>query len=76
MAVRRTKIPYQTHLYRIGLDGKGLQLLTPENANHSVSFSPDGKYFVDNYSRPDLPGESVLRRADSGAEVQCSKRRT
>ncbi len=63
--------PYQTHLYRIGLNGKGLQLLTPENANHSVSFSPDGKYFVDNYSRPDLPGESALRRADSGAEVRA-----
>jgi dipeptidyl-peptidase 4 len=61
--------PYQTHLYRIGLDGKGLQSLTPGNANHSVSFSPDGKYFVDNDSRPDLPGESVLRKAD-GTEVR------
>jgi dipeptidyl-peptidase 4 len=62
--------PYQTHLYRIGFDGKGLQLLTPEDANHSVSFSPDGKFFVDNYSRPDAPGESALRRAENGAEVR------
>jgi dipeptidyl aminopeptidase/acylaminoacyl peptidase len=62
--------PYLTHLYRAGFDGKGLQLLTPENANHTVSFSADGKFFVDSYSRVDLPGQSVLRRADNGAEVK------
>lgn len=62
--------PYQTHLYCVGFDGKGLRLLTPENASHTVSFSADGKFFVDNYSRPDLPGESTLRRADDGAEVR------
>jgi dipeptidyl aminopeptidase/acylaminoacyl peptidase len=62
--------PYQSHLYSIGFDGKGLTLLTPENANHTVSISPDGTYFVDNYSRPDLPGESVLRRSKDGSEVR------
>jgi dipeptidyl aminopeptidase/acylaminoacyl peptidase len=62
--------PYQAHLYGIGFDGKGLQLLSPENANHSVSVSPDGTFFVDNYSRPDLPGEAVLRRTKDGSEVR------
>jgi len=62
--------PYQTHLYSIGLDGKDLRLLSPENANHSVSMSPQGRFFVDSYSRPDLPGESVLRRAQDGSEVR------
>jgi len=62
--------PYQTHLYCVGFDGKGLRLLTSENANHAVSFSEDGKFFVDNYSRPDFPGESVLRRGEDGAEVK------
>ncbi len=56
--------PYFGHLYRVGLDGKGLTLLTPENANHLVSFSPDNKYFVDNYSQPDVPAVSVLRAID------------
>jgi dipeptidyl-peptidase-4 len=65
--------PYLTHLYRANFDGSGLQLLTPENANHAVSVSPDGKYFVDNYSRVDLPGESVLRRAD-GSTVRVLER--
>jgi dipeptidyl-peptidase 4 len=66
----RNEDPYLTHLYRTGFDGRGLQLLTAENANHAVSFSPDGKFFVDSYPRVDLPGQSVLRRADNGAEVK------
>ena len=62
--------PYQTHLYSVGFDGRGLELLSPENANHSVSVSPDSAFFVDSYSRPDLPGEAVLRRTKDGSEVR------
>src|SRR5208283_2796793 len=36
--------PYQTHLYCVGFDGKGLTLLSPENASHSASVSPDPIY--------------------------------
>ncbi|MFZ1700741.1 MAG: DPP IV N-terminal domain-containing protein [Pyrinomonadaceae bacterium] len=53
--------PYFTHFYRVGFDGKGLSLLTPEDGNHQISLSPDGKYFVDNYSKMDTPSVSVLR---------------
>lgn len=62
--------PYQTHLYSVGFDGKGLTLLSAEDANHSVDISPDGAFFVDNYSRPDLPGQSVLRHTKDGSEVR------
>ena len=62
--------PYQTHLYVVGLDGKGLTLLTPENATHTVSISPDHAFFVDNFSRPDLPSASVLRRSKDGSQVR------
>ena len=62
--------PYYTHLYSVDFDGKRLALLDPENANHSVDISPDGAFFVDNYSRPDLPGESALRRTKDGSEVR------
>ena len=62
--------PYLRHLYRVSLDGSGLTLLTPEDADHTVSFSPDGTFFVDAYSRPDLPTVSVLRRADTGQVVK------
>jgi dipeptidyl aminopeptidase/acylaminoacyl peptidase len=56
--------PYSRHLYRCTLDGADLTLLTPEEADHSVTFSPSGACFVDTYSRVDLPPVSVLRRAD------------
>jgi dipeptidyl aminopeptidase/acylaminoacyl peptidase len=62
--------PYYQHLYKIGLDGKGLTLLTPENANHDVSVSPDGKYFVDNISAPDLPTTTVLSETASGKIIK------
>jgi dipeptidyl aminopeptidase/acylaminoacyl peptidase len=61
--------PYLTHLYRVHLDGTGLELLTPEPANHTVDFSPTGEYLTDTYSRPDLPTVSVLRSAD-GKQVR------
>lgn len=66
----RGEDPYQTHLYSVGFDGKGLTLLTPEDANHAVSLSPEGAFFVDNYSRADLPAKSVLRRTKDGSEVR------
>jgi dipeptidyl aminopeptidase/acylaminoacyl peptidase len=65
--------PYFQHLYRIGFDGRSQKLLTPENANHVVSLSPDGKYFVDSYSTPDTPPVTVLRDAE-GRLVQTLER--
>ena len=55
--------PYFRHFYRIGMDGKNLTLLTPEDADHDMSLSPSGQFFVDNYSKPDVPSVSVLRDA-------------
>jgi dipeptidyl-peptidase-4 len=65
--------PYFQHLYRIGFDGRGQTLLTPENANHVVSVSPDGKHFVDSYSTPDTPPVTVLRDI-TGRVVQTLER--
>jgi len=53
--------PYYQHLYRTSLDGGSVELLTPEDAHHKVSFAPSGGYFVDTYSRLDMPPRSVLR---------------
>ena len=65
--------PYFQHLYRIGFDGRGQTLLTPENANHVVSLSPDARYFVDSYSTPDTPPVTVLRDM-SGRLIQTLER--
>ncbi|MDP6607417.1 MAG: prolyl oligopeptidase family serine peptidase, partial [Dehalococcoidia bacterium] len=56
--------PYFHYLYRIGMDGSGLELLTPEPAHHAVTLSASGDYFVDNYSTPATPGSAVVRRAN------------
>jgi dipeptidyl aminopeptidase/acylaminoacyl peptidase len=59
--------PYFKHLYRVSLDGKSAPvLLTPEDADHTPTLSPDGKYVVDTYSRPEVPPTSVLRDARTG----------
>ena len=65
--------PYLRHLYRVRFDGNGLELLTPEDADHSVSFSPTGEYFIDTASRIDSPPVSVLRTA-SGKYVRTLER--
>ena len=53
--------PYFSHFYRVNFDGSNCNLLTPEDGNHSVSISADGKYFTDNYSKPNVPPIAVLR---------------
>lgn len=53
--------PYFSHFYRVNFDGTGLTLLTPEDGNHQVTLSPDGRYFVDNFSKPDVPPVATLR---------------
>jgi dipeptidyl aminopeptidase/acylaminoacyl peptidase len=59
--------PYFTHLYSIKLDGSGEKLLTPENTDHTVSWSPSGRYFVDSYSTPATPPVTVVR--DAGGKL-------
>ncbi len=56
--------PYFRHFYRTGFDGKGLKLLTPEDADHDIALAPSGGFFTDSYSKPDVPPVTVLRDAD------------
>jgi len=58
--------PYNVHYYRIGFDGKKLVRLTTANGNHTVNFSPDRKYYIDTYSRPDVPPVSELHSTADG----------
>lgn len=53
--------PYFSSFYKIGFDGNKLTLLTPEGGDHRISLSPSENYFIDNYSKPDVPVVSVLR---------------
>ncbi len=53
--------PYFQYLYRVGIDGGGVTLLTPEPATHDITFSPSFDYVVDSYSTPTSPPVTVLR---------------
>jgi len=53
--------PYLVHYYRIGLDGKNLTCLTPENGNHRAQFNESFTYLLDTYSRVDEAPVSVVR---------------
>jgi len=53
--------PYFIHFYRVGFDGNGLTLLTPDDGNHDIALSPSGHYFIDTYSKPDVPPVADVR---------------
>ncbi|HLB01137.1 MAG TPA: DPP IV N-terminal domain-containing protein, partial [Bacteroidota bacterium] len=53
--------PYYRYLYRVDFSGDNLTLLTPAAGYHQVELSPDGKYFTDSYSKPDVPPVHEVR---------------
>ena len=55
------RIPTMADLYAVNPDGSGFERLGGEDADHTVRASPDGRYFVDSWSRPDVPPVSVVR---------------
>ncbi|MDW5265897.1 MULTISPECIES: DPP IV N-terminal domain-containing protein [Acidobacteriaceae] len=59
--------PYFSSYYSINFDGTGQKLLAPEDADHAVTSSPDGRYFVDVYSTPTKPQTAVVR--DSNGKI-------
>lgn len=67
--VRPGQDPYYLHLCRVGLDGAGFVVLTEGDGNHRVEFSPDRRWFLDTWSRVDLPPVTELRRSEDGQRV-------
>lgn len=59
--------PYLIHYYKVGLDGKNLVCLTPEDGNHQAVFSYDHRYLIDTWSKVDTPPVTQLRSATDGA---------
>jgi len=65
--------PYFSHYYSIRLDGRDQKLLTPEDADHAVTSSLDGRYFVDVYSTPTQPKTAVARDSNGKVLVEVAK---
>lgn len=62
--------PYFQHAYKASLDGGEPILLTPEDAAHRVTLSPDGTHLVDVFSTTTQPPVAVLRSALDGGLVK------
>jgi dipeptidyl aminopeptidase/acylaminoacyl peptidase len=65
--------PYFQHFYSVRFDGSGQRLPTPENADHSIKVSPDGRYFVDAYSTATEPMTTVVRNSDGKVLMEVAK---
>jgi dipeptidyl aminopeptidase/acylaminoacyl peptidase len=68
--------PYFSHYYSINFDGTGMKLLTPEDADHAVTASPEGKYFIDVASTPTEPQTTVVRDTDGNLAMDVVKQDT
>jgi dipeptidyl aminopeptidase/acylaminoacyl peptidase len=54
--------PYFVQGYRINFDGTDMIPMTDAPATHQISYSSDGQYYVDRWSRVDLAPVMVLKR--------------
>ena len=64
--VNKNEDPYLVHYYKIGMDGKNMVVLTPEEGNHSVQYTHDFRYLLDTYSKVDQAPVTVVRDAQTG----------
>jgi dipeptidyl-peptidase-4 len=60
-------------LHKVGLDGTGDRRLTDPAFNHSVSLSPDGKYFIDVAQTHDHPPFTRLVDAEGGVVAELAE---
>jgi dipeptidyl-peptidase-4 len=65
--------PYFGLYYRVNFDGSDLNLLTPEKANHTITPSPDNKYFLDVFSTPTDPPIAVMRDNEGKVVVDVAR---
>lgn len=64
--VRATNRSLERHLFVSKLDGTGAAIqLTKEPGTHSIAFSPSGDFYVDHYSRLDMPPRVTLHKRDA-----------
>ncbi len=61
--------PYYIHYGRVNFDGSGLTWLTSADGTHKLEFSPNGQYYLDTYSRVDMPPISEVHQSSDGKKV-------
>lgn len=58
--------PYHAHFVRVNFDGSGFTRLTQSEGNHEIEFSPERRWLLASWSRPDQPPVVELRSAKDG----------
>ncbi|MCH2162516.1 MAG: prolyl oligopeptidase family serine peptidase, partial [Phycisphaerales bacterium] len=61
--------PYHVHHAIVDLDSGALTRLTEGDGTHELEFAPDGRHYIDRWSRVDLPPVHELRRTRDGSLV-------
>ena len=61
--------PYFRHFYRASLDGGDVELLTPDDADHRIEVSADGRHFTATASTTGTAPITTLRRMADGQPV-------
>lgn len=56
--------PYDTHLYRVNLEGEDLVPLTEAPGQHAIQLAPSKEFFLDTHSSVERPPSVDLRRTD------------
>jgi dipeptidyl-peptidase-4 len=56
--------PIAEQVYRVKLDGTGLKRLSQSEGTHKVTFSPNARYFVDQWSDINTPTQARLYNSD------------
>lgn len=70
------KSDVERHLYRIRLDGSGMERLSREDGLHRVSFSPDHRFYVDVHSGHATLPSLTIRDADGALKATPAPPRT
>ena len=73
---RAEKRLYDTHLYRIDLEGNNFTRLTEGTGQHEIAFAPSTEFFLDTHSNVDRPPAVELRRVDGTLLQVLSKATT
>ncbi len=61
--------PYHLHHAIVDIDSGEMTRLTHGDGTHEIEFSPDGRFYIDRWSRVDLPPVHELRRTKDGTLV-------
>ena len=61
--------PYHVHHAMVDLDSGELTRLTEGDGTHELEFAPDGRHYIDRWSRVDLPPVHELRRTEDGSLI-------